>query len=221
LVLSCYARVATREAYLTSPFFPLASPFDLLLSLGHLDARLDIGQLRQEKIGLENALEAESESHVNRLSRELSALRLAQQQLQAQVGASTSMLAQASTSRSASTSSTSIGVGVQTPSSTEPSSVGSTGVFSLSPETETRTGIHAYAGRVHAPPEPSAEVMLEAMRRENEELRRRLVDTEREFVRITRLNDIYREELIEHRRRVRRAHVTKSSLLLTNLFVDG
>ncbi|KAI0044318.1 hypothetical protein FA95DRAFT_285370 [Auriscalpium vulgare] len=49
---------------------------------------------------------------------------------------------------------------------------------------------------------PSTEVMLEAMRRENEQMRNRLVDTEREFIRISRLNEIYREELIEHRRRL-------------------
>jgi len=49
---------------------------------------------------------------------------------------------------------------------------------------------------------PSSEDMLEAMRRENEHLRNRLVDTEREFIRITRLNEIYREELIQHRRRL-------------------
>ncbi|KAH9026287.1 hypothetical protein EDB83DRAFT_2508094 [Lactarius deliciosus] len=48
-----------------------------------------------------------------------------------------------------------------------------------------------------------SEDMLEAMRRENEQLRNRLVDTEREFIRISRLNEIYREELIQHRRRVR------------------
>ncbi|KAH9038531.1 hypothetical protein EDB85DRAFT_1932818 [Lactarius pseudohatsudake] len=33
-------------------------------------------------------------------------------------------------------------------------------------------------------------------------LRNRLVDTEREFIRISRLNEIYREELIQHRRRL-------------------
>jgi hypothetical protein len=49
---------------------------------------------------------------------------------------------------------------------------------------------------------PSAEVMLEAMRRENEQLRNRLVDTERDYVRVSRLNEVYREELLEHRRRV-------------------
>ena len=52
------------------------------------------------------------------------------------------------------------------------------------------------------PTAPSVDVMLEAMRRENEQLRTRLVDTERDYVRISRLNDIYREELLELRRRV-------------------
>ncbi|KAI0701991.1 hypothetical protein BC835DRAFT_1322182 [Cytidiella melzeri] len=50
--------------------------------------------------------------------------------------------------------------------------------------------------------EPSSEMMLDAMRRENEQLRSRLVETERDYVRISRLNDIYREELIQHRRRL-------------------
>ena len=57
--------------------------------------------------------------------------------------------------------------------------------------------------RLPNPLAPSSEDMLEAMRRENEQLRSRLVDTEREFIRISRLNEIYREELIQHRRRVR------------------
>ncbi len=52
------------------------------------------------------------------------------------------------------------------------------------------------------PASPSMETMFEAMRRENEQLRSRLADTERDYIRITRLNEIYREELIEHRRRV-------------------
>jgi hypothetical protein len=54
------------------------------------------------------------------------------------------------------------------------------------------------------PAAPSAEAMLDAMRRENDQLRNRLVDTERDYIRISRLNEIYREELIEHRRRVSR-----------------
>ncbi|GJE93722.1 hypothetical protein PsYK624_098830 [Phanerochaete sordida] len=51
------------------------------------------------------------------------------------------------------------------------------------------------------PLQPNTEVMLDAMRRENEQLRARLVETERDYIRITRLNEIYREELIEHRRK--------------------
>ena len=52
------------------------------------------------------------------------------------------------------------------------------------------------------PLEPTTEMMLDAMRRENEQLRTRLIETERDYIRVTRLNEIYREELIEHRRRV-------------------
>jgi hypothetical protein len=52
------------------------------------------------------------------------------------------------------------------------------------------------------PHNPSADVTINALRRENEMLRNRLVDTEHEFVRMARLNDVYREELIDHRRRV-------------------
>jgi hypothetical protein len=107
---------------------------------------------------LENALEAESESHVNRLSRELTALRLSQQQA---------------------------------------SLNGSDGV-------EARAGLTGFINNGNAST-PSAEIMLDAMRRENEQLRNRLVDTERDYIRISRLNDIYREELIEHRRRVSRS----------------
>ncbi|KAI0826252.1 hypothetical protein BC629DRAFT_1277220 [Irpex lacteus] len=67
---------------------------------------------------------------------------------------------------------------------------------SLSP-VETR--LPTANGNVH---EPSSEMMLEAMRRENEQLRARLTETERDYVRISRLNEIYREELIQHRRRL-------------------
>ncbi|KAJ7201596.1 hypothetical protein GGX14DRAFT_370934 [Mycena pura] len=52
------------------------------------------------------------------------------------------------------------------------------------------------------PSDPSLETMLEALQRENESLRSRLVDTERDYVRISRLNEIYREELLEHRNRM-------------------
>jgi Uncharacterized conserved protein H4 (DUF2046) len=107
-------------------------------------------QLREEKITLENALEAESESHVNRLNRELSLLRARQ----------------------------------RAADETEPPSTGQMAVPGFDPRF------------------PSPEAMLEAMRKENESLRNRLVDTERDYVRIARLNEVYREELIDHRRRV-------------------
>lgn len=64
-------------------------------------------------------------------------------------------------------------------------------------------------------------MMLEAMRRENEHLRNKLVDTERDYIRISRLNEIYREELIVHRRRVRflrRCHIPFLWILIFSSF---
>lgn len=46
-------------------------------------------------------------------------------------------------------------------------------------------------------------MLLDALKKENENLRTRLVAAERDYIRVMRLNEIYREELIEHRRRVR------------------
>ena len=107
-------------------------------------------QLREEKITLENALEAESESHVNRLNRELSILRARQR-----------------------------------------------GADELEPPTNSQNFVPGSDPRF-----PTPEAMLDAMRKENESLRNKLVDTERDYVRIARLNEVYREELIDHRRRV-------------------
>ena len=132
-------------------------------------------QLREEKIDLENALEAESESHVNKLTRELTALRLAQQQQNGSVGLSS----------------------------------------------ETKQGLQNLLGTLD-PASPNAETMLDAMRRENDQLRSRLVDTERDYIRISRLNEVYREELIEHRRRVRGGIQGDSDvLLLSDGFPDS
>ncbi|KAJ3719539.1 hypothetical protein DFJ43DRAFT_1005276 [Lentinula guzmanii] len=50
--------------------------------------------------------------------------------------------------------------------------------------------------------DPTTEVMLDALRRENEHLRHRLADIERDYIRMSRLNEIYREELIDHRNRI-------------------
>jgi hypothetical protein len=112
---------------------------------------------------------------VNRLSRELSALRLAQQLTSQQNGGSPALS----------------GTGVNGDGTQSPTLL-----------------------RLPNPVPPSSEDMLEAMRRENEHLRHRLVDTEREFIRITRLNELYREELIQHRRRVRPYYVVLPSLLV-------
>ncbi|KAI0036227.1 hypothetical protein K488DRAFT_76131 [Vararia minispora EC-137] len=118
--------------------------------------------LQEEKIELENVLEAESESHVNRLSKELSALRLAQMRAQQANGAPITN-----------------GEGVSHD-----------------------TAQAAVARLVADPMNPSSDTLLESMRRENETLRNRLVDTEREYIRISRLNEVYREELIELRNRL-------------------
>ena len=130
-------------------------------------------QLREEKIDLENVLEAESEAHVNRLNREISALRLA--------------AAQNGTNGANGTN----GTGNNTAST--PAVADDLSEF----RTRRRASL---AGPSSS---PGTDIVLEALRRENEQLRSRVADMERDCVRITRLNEIYREELIDHRRRVR------------------
>ncbi|TFK72796.1 hypothetical protein BDN72DRAFT_815499 [Pluteus cervinus] len=72
------------------------------------------------------------------------------------------------------------------------------GSVSVSPEN--RVGLRYWMAGNSA--NPSTDMILDALKRENAELRTRLVETEQAFGRISRLNDIYREELIEHRRRI-------------------
>lgn len=126
-------------------------------------------QLREEKIELENVLEAESEAQVNRLNREISALRLA--------------VAQNGTNGANGTG----------------NNVASTSALAddLAEFRTRRRG--SVAGSSSS---PSTDIVLEALRRENEQLRGRVADMERDYVKLTRLNEIYREELIDHRRRV-------------------
>ncbi|KAJ6469408.1 hypothetical protein C8R45DRAFT_837500 [Mycena sanguinolenta] len=52
------------------------------------------------------------------------------------------------------------------------------------------------------PSNPSMEIMLAALQRENEALRSRLVAMERDYVRVSRLNEVFREELLDHRNRL-------------------
>jgi hypothetical protein len=115
-------------------------------------------QLRVEKVQLENTLEAESESQVNRLNRELTSLRR-QQQLQQSQNAS----------------------------------AGPSG-SSKEPDISNRS--------LYEPTLPTVEAMLDSLRSENDALRNRLVDIERDYLKVRRLNEVYREELIDHRTKV-------------------
>jgi hypothetical protein len=110
-------------------------------------------------VHLENVLEQESEAHVNRLTRELTALRIAQQQQQANNNNDTP-----------------------------------NGTTVHIPELATSVSIQ--------PPSPNVDAILETLRRENEQLRGRLADMERDYIRVSRLNEVYREELIDYRTRV-------------------
>jgi hypothetical protein len=92
---------------------------------------------------------------------------------------------------------------------------GSTSNSSVSTSPETGIGMRSFLLGAN-PSEPNVETMLEAMRRENEQLRSKLVDTERDYVRISRLNEVYREELIEHRKR---ASVFTAVILVRHLCV--
>ena len=127
-------------------------------------------QLQEEKIELENVLEAESEAQVNRLNREISALKLAAAQ-----------------------NGTNGGEGMS-------SNVTSTSALA-DDLAEFRTRRRGSLAGTNA--SPSTDIVLEALRRENEQLRARAADMERDYVKLMRLNEIYREELIDHRRRVR------------------
>ncbi|KAG8719965.1 hypothetical protein FRC09_010333 [Ceratobasidium sp. 395] len=53
----------------------------------------------------------------------------------------------------------------------------------------------------HGPEPPQPAMLIEAMRLENAQLRTRVADLERDFLRVSRINDVYRQELLEHRRK--------------------
>jgi hypothetical protein len=90
---------------------------------------------------------------------------------------------------------------------------GGTSNSSASTSPETGIGMRAFLSSAN-PSQPNVETMLEAMRHENEQLRSRLVDTERDYVRISRLNEVYREELIEHRKRASVFTLTDTYLII-------
>jgi hypothetical protein len=118
-------------------------------------------------------LEAESEAQVNRLNREIAALKLAAAQNWTNGGDGTGSNAGSERSTSA----------------------------LVDDLAEFRTRRRGSLAGTNA--SSNTDVVLEALRRENEQLRARAADMERDYVKLMRLNEIYREELIDHRRRVR------------------
>ncbi|KAL5498597.1 hypothetical protein ACEPAH_1951 [Sanghuangporus vaninii] len=161
-------------------------------------------QLREEKITLERVHEEEDEARVNRLARELAVLRVRQHQQQQQQY----QQAQHGPQHVNGAGSSENGGGG---SISEDGLVGlDVGTSSGLSATATLVGSANVNGGLHAmnrpngigPPDPSSEVLLNALKKENENLRNRLGTVEREYVRLTRLNEVYREELIQHRRRL-------------------
>ncbi|KLO14039.1 hypothetical protein SCHPADRAFT_915059 [Schizopora paradoxa] len=129
-------------------------------------------QLQRDKVLLERVHEEESESQVNRLTRELFALkRRVRAQEEGENG----------------------GGGGPSGASSNGASVPSSSRASVTIASPTSPAEEV---------DPSSAVLLAALRKENESLRTRLVVAEREYVRVRRLNEVYREELIEHRRRL-------------------
>jgi hypothetical protein len=124
---------------------------------------------------------------VNRLSRELHALRQANRDLESQLA---QLKAQPASSASPAP---------QAPSSRRDGGDDDAAVAAVLPSL---SNLMRGPMRGQGSQEPSVALMLDTMQRENEALRNRLVDTERDYVRVSRLNEVYREELIEHRSRV-------------------
>lgn len=197
---------------------------------------------------MENALEAESESHVNRLSRELGALRKANRELEERLGERERLDREGNSSgsskgkgkgkgRSGSSSSEQDGKTKvkkngksRTVHSSRRSSSGLSRVASSSRTTTlddtTLVAFTPITSSTVASPSPtpltvstrnlkqyqhhtqddisnpSATLVMDALQRENEQLRTKLVDMEREFGRVKRLNEVYREELISVRGKV-------------------
>ena len=137
-------------------------------------------QLQEEKISLERMHEEEEEARVNRLARELAVLRVRQHQAQH------SQASQATTAEDSSLVGPSSGSGITATFVHNGASGSSSSVLANGIDT----------------PDPSTDVLVNALKKENENLRSRLGTVECEYVRLTRLNEIYREELIQHRRRV-------------------
>ncbi|KAF8632167.1 hypothetical protein AX17_004908 [Amanita inopinata Kibby_2008] len=163
-----------------------------IMSLSPPIRRLSNPHIRQEE--LINAYEAEEERIINVLSRKLEQLREEKINLENALEAESE-----SHVNKLSRELTALRLAQQQQQQQQPQQAQQGNGVSVSPDT--RFGFRAFS-TVNDPTAPSSETMFEAMRRENEQLRNRLADTERDYIRIKRLNEIYREELIEHRRRL-------------------
>ncbi|KAF4563722.1 hypothetical protein EYR36_002963 [Pleurotus pulmonarius] len=163
------------------------------MSLSPPIRRLSSASSSSRQEDLINAYEAEEERIINILSRKLEQLR------EEKIGLENALEAESESHvNRLSRELTALRLAQQQQQQQQQQSGAANGSVSVSPES--RLGYRAFVSSSAA--EPNAELMLEAMRRENEQLRARLVDTERDYIRITRLNEVYREELIEHRRRL-------------------
>ncbi|KAH9484109.1 hypothetical protein JR316_0003589 [Psilocybe cubensis] len=132
-------------------------------------------QLREDKIELENALEAESESHVNKLSRELALLRMANRELQEQLSAERARSVNVGTSVDSTEANGSSDAG------TRRTQVDSSDTDAATADSSAGTSVLASGLRMLGnEANPNVTMMLDALRRENEQLRSRLVGTERE-----------------------------------------
>ncbi|KIM42160.1 hypothetical protein M413DRAFT_128410 [Hebeloma cylindrosporum] len=153
-------------------------------------------KLREDKIDLENALEAESENHVNRMTRELSKLRQVNAELEARLAREAAKSSEKGKEREDQESGLH-GVKHNNAEGSSTTTVSKNGESSRSRERRdaSRNGI--------VPPDPEPSLLLDALRRENEELRSRLGKVEKDYARVKRLNEVYREELIVRRGRVR------------------
>jgi chromosome segregation ATPase len=150
-------------------------------------------QLREDKIDLENALEAESENHVNRMTRELSKLRQANAELEARLAGETTKPPGKGKEKADQVS------GLH---SVKDNNLGGTTSSKNGESSRSRERRDASRKGI-VPPDPEPSLLLDALRRENEELRSRLGKIERDYARVKRLNEVYREELIVRRGRVR------------------
>ncbi|TFK49280.1 hypothetical protein OE88DRAFT_1702851 [Heliocybe sulcata] len=163
------------------------------MSLSPPIRRLSVSNAKREE-DLINAYEAEEERLINLLSRKLEKLREEKVALEnIREVESESHVNRLSRELSA--------LRLAQQQALQPSPNHENGASSSGEGSENRPGMQAFLSTFD-PLSPSTEVIMDALRKENEQLRGRLGHTEREYIRVSRLNEIYREELIDHRRRL-------------------